>query len=219
MLHVDEAIVDLAIERGVTPFLPGRPAPTRTNRRSSRDRRGRGPRRRGRRGAGGDSFGNHIDLGAPAVIERRAGSEKLLPLVVGQVALDAVVEGDWLVVRRANFVPGKRAMMAPFLILALDLLNHGGAGENGVLVLAGGEAEVAAEEAGIFGGEVVGEVGKARAVVGVVVLAGDGGLAGDGVEKGEKGAGFRSGVGVYGLRGRLGEERWRCASEEECQEG
>jgi len=155
--------------------------------------------------------GDHVDLGAPAVIQRRAGGEELLPFVVGEMALDAVAEGDGLVVGGADLMPGEGDEGA-VLILALDLLDHGGAREDGVFVVAGGEAEVFTEEAGVFGGEVVGEVGETGAVVGVVVLAGDGGLAGDGIEIGEEGAGFGGGVGVYGFGGWLGEERG--ASEE-----
>jgi len=73
--------------------------------------------------------GDDIDLGAPAVVERGSGGEELLPLVVSQVALNAVVEGDGLVVGRADLVPGEGDDGA-VAILAFDFFNHGRTGEH-----------------------------------------------------------------------------------------
>ena len=97
------------------------------------------------------------------------------------MALHAVVEGHRLVVGGTDLMPckGNHRSVAP---LPLGLLNHGRTGEHGVLVVAGGEAEVCAEEAGIFTGQVVRQVRIARAGIWIVVLSRDVRVAGDGIK-------------------------------------
>jgi len=65
-----------------------------------------------------------VHLRAPAEIQRTAWREQLLPLIIGQVALHAIVEGDRLVFGGFYGVPGEcddRAVP----VLPLDLFNHG----------------------------------------------------------------------------------------------
>ena len=96
------------------------------------------------------------------------------------MTLDAVAEGDGLVVGGADGMPGEGNDGA-VRVLAFHFGDHGGARFDGVLVVAGGEAEVLAKERGVFAGEVVGAVGPIGDGVWVVMLAGEDVAAGDGI--------------------------------------
>lgn len=147
-----------------------------------------------------------VDLGAPAAVKIGAGREELVPFEVGEMTLDAVAEANGLIVGRADGMPGE-GNDGSVLVLALDLGDHGRAGFDGVFVLGRGEAEVLAEERGIFAGEIVGPVGPAGCVVGKIVLSGHGVVAGDGIEVANECPGFRGCLGIYrperARRGRL----------------
>ena len=187
MMHVDEAVIELAVERGRAVFArtacPPEPVAVDLVIRPVQHGHMRVAQLR-------QVAGDYVHLGAPAVVERSAGGEQFVPFVIRQVTLHAVVEGDGLVFGGFHFMPGERDYRA-VPVLPLDLFDHGRPREHGVLVVAGREAEVLSEESGIFAGQVVGHVGPARAHIGIVMLAGDGGLAGDGVEVGEQGARLR----------------------------
>ena len=79
---------------------------------------------------------NDVYLGAPAEVERAAWSEQLVPLVIGQMALNAVAEGDRLIVCGPHLVPGERDDRS-VRVLPLDLFDHGRPREHGVLVVTG----------------------------------------------------------------------------------
>ena len=64
-----------------------------------------------------------------------------------------------IVIATALVAFGERSLHFRIRILPLDFFNHGRPGEHGVFVVAGGEAEVLAEEPRIFSREVVGEIG------------------------------------------------------------
>src|ERR1700691_5765866 len=173
-MDVDEAVVDLAVERGraVLARPPTPPEPVAVHLVISAEEDGDVGIAELR-----EVSGDNIDLGAPAVVEIGAGRKNLMPFVVSEVTLHAVVKSDGLVIGGADGMPRKgddRAMG----VLAFDLRDHSGPRFDGIFVVAGGEAEVLTEERGIFSGEVVGAIGPAGNVVGEVVLAGERGASG-----------------------------------------
>src|ERR1035441_8853853 len=104
---------------------------------------------------------NHVNLSAPAIVEWAARGQQFLPLVIRQVALHAVVEGDRLVVRGLHFVPGEGDDCA-VTVLALDLFDHCWSRKHRVFVVPGGEAKILPKESWVFAGQVVSQVSPAR---------------------------------------------------------
>ena len=128
--------------------------------------------------------GDDVDLRAPALMERGAGREHLVPFEIGKVALDAIAEGDRLIVGGANGVPGEGDDRA-IPVLAHGFGDQRRAGQCGVLIGAALEAEILAKDGRVLAGQVVGAIGPVGDGIRVVVLAGKDVMSGNGVQVAE----------------------------------
>src|ERR1700721_2135142 len=124
MMNIDEAVVDLSIERrrSVLAWTATPPKPVAVHLVVGPEQH-----RHMRIAQLPQVACDHVHLRAPAVIEGTAGREQFMPLIVGQVALYAVAEGDRLIIGGPDGVPGQ-GDPRPVLVLPFSFFAHPAAG-------------------------------------------------------------------------------------------